>query len=301
LTAITPYIIVRPRGAVHRVSEKCIRRRGADEDAGARRLIMHAEVAIGNGAIEVSDGNEQYRPRREQSTCMWMTLTPRTPVPCKPAPLPSTRRPTTILQAIAGALSKTPSANHWYIAKPRGWTPGPEGLRSVQPYLHLREAHKMIPFMETVFGRKRWACHKSPEGIVHHATIRIGNATLEIDESARRAVAIGRVRCASIDVAPASIARALRCVRIRYVHMQVAGMRLEFGVRFVNFQRGVSDADGRVVHDAFRRFVHAQRLPPEHRLHNGIILCACRRCRYGCTERSPSGPGVHPRGLAMYQ
>lgn len=73
--------------------------------------------------------------------------------------------------------------NHWYIATPKGWTPGPEGLRSVQPYLHLREAHKMIPFLEAAFGAESLGVHKSPEGAILHATFRIGNATLEIDEA----------------------------------------------------------------------------------------------------------------------
>jgi uncharacterized glyoxalase superfamily protein PhnB len=41
----------------------------------------------------------------------------------------------------------------------------------------------MIPFMEAAFGAETIGLHKSPEGIVHHATIRIGNATLEIDEA----------------------------------------------------------------------------------------------------------------------
>jgi uncharacterized glyoxalase superfamily protein PhnB len=41
----------------------------------------------------------------------------------------------------------------------------------------------MIPFLEAAFGAEAMGVHKSPEGIVHHATIRIGNATLEIDEA----------------------------------------------------------------------------------------------------------------------
>ena len=51
----------------------------------------------------------------------------------------------------------------------------------MQPYLHLSEAHKMIPFLEAAFGAEALGVHKSPEGIVMHATMRIGNATLEID------------------------------------------------------------------------------------------------------------------------
>src|SRR5205807_8080030 len=38
-----------------------------------------------------------------------------------------------------GAL-KDAFGNRWYIATPKGWTPGPEGLRSVQPYLHATQS-----------------------------------------------------------------------------------------------------------------------------------------------------------------
>jgi PhnB protein len=41
----------------------------------------------------------------------------------------------------------------------------------------------MIPFMEAAFGAEAMGVHKSSEGIVMHATMRIGNATLEIDEA----------------------------------------------------------------------------------------------------------------------
>jgi len=41
----------------------------------------------------------------------------------------------------------------------------------------------MIPFLEAAFGAEAMGVHKSPEGTVLHATIRIGNATLEIDEA----------------------------------------------------------------------------------------------------------------------
>ena len=78
---------------------------------------------------------------------------------------------------------KDPFGNTWYIATPRGWTPGPEGIRAVQPYLHLRDAHKVIPFLEAAFGAQPMGVHKSPEGLVLHATMSIANATLELDEA----------------------------------------------------------------------------------------------------------------------
>jgi len=183
LTAITPYIIVRPAAQfiefLKSAFEGVERMRMPAPDGS----IMHAEVAIGNGAIEVSDGNEQY-PTAPGAVHLYVDDPDATYARTLQAGATSFYAPTDDHPSGDrwGAV-KDSFGNHWYIAKPRGWTPGPEGLRSVQPYLHLREAHKMIPFMETVFGAEALGVHKSPEGIVHHATIRIGNATLEIDEA----------------------------------------------------------------------------------------------------------------------
>jgi uncharacterized glyoxalase superfamily protein PhnB len=145
--------------------------------------IMHAEVAIGNGAIEVSDGNEQY-PTAPAAIHLYVDDPDATYARALRAGATSFYAPTDDHPSGDrwGAV-KDPFGNHWYIAKPRGWTPGPEGLRSVQPYLHLREAHKMIPFLEAAFGAEALGVHKSAEGAVLHGTMRIGNATLEIDEA----------------------------------------------------------------------------------------------------------------------
>ena len=183
LTSITPYIIV--RGAAQFIEflkssfEATERMRVPTPDG----KIMHAEVAIGNGAIEVSDGSEAY-PAAPQAIHLYVDDPDAAYARTLQGGATSFYAPTDDHPSGDrwGAV-KDPFGNHWYIAKPRGWTPGPEGLRSVQPYLHLREAHNMIPFMETVFGAEAMGVHKSPEGIVHHATIRIGNATLEIDEA----------------------------------------------------------------------------------------------------------------------
>jgi PhnB protein len=183
LTAITPYIIVRPAAQfidfLKAAFEGVERLRMPAPDGS----IMHAEVAVGNGAIEVSDGNEQY-PTAPQAIHLYVDDPDATYARTLQAGATSFYAPTDDHPSGDrwGAV-KDPFGNHWYIAKPRGWTPGPEGLRSVQPYLHLREAHKMIPFVEAVFGAEAMGVHKSPEGAVLHATIRIGNATLEIDEA----------------------------------------------------------------------------------------------------------------------
>jgi uncharacterized glyoxalase superfamily protein PhnB len=183
LTSITPYIIVRPAAQFMEFLKAAF--------GGVERLrmpapdgsIMHAEVSIGNGAIEVSDGDEQYPPA-PADVHLYVDDPDATFARALEAGATSIYPPTDDHPSgDRWGAAKDQFGNNWYIAKPRGWTPGPEGLRSVQPYLHLRGAVKMIPFMEAAFGAEAMGVHKSPQGLVMHATIRIGNATLEIDEA----------------------------------------------------------------------------------------------------------------------
>lgn len=182
LTSITPYIVIRPAAEFINFLTTAF--------GGNERLrmptpdgsIMHAEVAIGNGAIELSDGDAAYPPApaaihlyvedadATYERAMQAGATSISPVADQP-------------WGDRQGSVRDPFGNHWYIAMVKGWTPGPEGVSTVQPYLHLRDAHNMIPFLEAAFGAEALGVAKSPEGAVLHGTIRIGNATLEIDEA----------------------------------------------------------------------------------------------------------------------
>lgn len=146
-------------------------------------LIMHAEVTIGNSIVELADAYEQ------------ISAAPTT------IHLYVGDADTVFARAIdAGATSiyevgphvsgdrqgavRDPFGNLWYIAMKGDWAPGPEGVPSVQPYLHLRNSEKMIPFLENAFGATvQGHVPLSPEGHVLHATIQIGDNTLELDEA----------------------------------------------------------------------------------------------------------------------
>lgn len=182
LTSITAYIVI------NRAAEFMEFLKAAF--GGVERLrvptpdgsIMHAEVSIGNGAIELGDANDQF-PSSPTDIHLYVDDADVTFARALEAGATSIYAPTDDHPSGDrwGAV-KDQFGNNWYIATVKGWTPGPEGICSVQPYLHLRQADKMIPFMEAAFGAEALGVHKSPEGTVLHATMRIGNATLEIDE-----------------------------------------------------------------------------------------------------------------------
>ena len=183
ITSITPYIIIERAPEFIDFLKAVF---DAEERVRVPRpdgTIMHAELGLGNGAVEVADANDQY-PSAPTDIHVYVDDADATFDRALAAGATSIYRPTDEHPSGDrwGAL-KDPFGNDWYIATPKGWTPGPEGLRSVQPYLHLREAHKMIPFLEAAFGAEDVGTHKTPEGRVLHSTMRIGNATLEIDEA----------------------------------------------------------------------------------------------------------------------
>jgi PhnB protein len=144
--------------------------------------VMHAEIGIGNSVIELAEASEQHPPRQ---------FTVHLYVDNADATYERTLR--------AGATSIYPVHDHvsgdrqgcakdefgnvWYIAEGKNWDPGTDRPPSVQPYLHLHGAEKMIPFAETAFHAEPLGVTKSPEGKILHATIRIGHATFEIDEA----------------------------------------------------------------------------------------------------------------------
>ena len=73
--------------------------------------------------------------------------------------------------------------NHWYMGTRKGAIHVPEGATNLMPYLHPKGAPKMIEFMKQAFGAEEMAVHQSPDGVVQHATIRIGTSLLEMGEA----------------------------------------------------------------------------------------------------------------------
>jgi uncharacterized glyoxalase superfamily protein PhnB len=183
ITSITPYIIIRRAPEFMEFLKAAF---GAEERIRVPRpdgLIMHAQLGLGNGAIEVADANEQY-PAAPTDIHLYVEDCDATYQRALAAGATAIFAPTDEHPSGDrwGAV-RDQFGNVWDIATVRDWTPGPEGIRTVQPYLHLKDAAKMIPFAEAAFGAQLLGVHKSPEGIVHHATLRIGNATFEIDEA----------------------------------------------------------------------------------------------------------------------
>ena len=82
-----------------------------------------------------------------------------------------------------GGSLQDPFGNHWYIATAKGERHLPKGLRAVNSYLHPVRAEPVISFLKRAFGAVEVAKYASPDGVVHHAAVRIGDTVVEMGEA----------------------------------------------------------------------------------------------------------------------
>jgi uncharacterized glyoxalase superfamily protein PhnB len=173
-------------------------------------LIMHAEVAIGNSIIELADANERVPPA-PTAIHLYVDDADATYSRAVEAGATSIYEVGDHVSGDRQGAVRDPFGNLWYVAMIQGWTPGPEGVSSVQPYLHLHNSEKMIPFLENAFGGVvTGGVPTSPEGHVLHATIQIGDNTLELDEAHGEFQPMPCHLHLHVDDADAMYARALR-------------------------------------------------------------------------------------------
>jgi PhnB protein len=78
---------------------------------------------------------------------------------------------------------KDAGGNLWYIATHKGPGYMPKGLHSVNPYLHPRRAEPLIDFLKRAFGAQEIAKYVSPDGVVNHAEIHVGDSVIEMGEA----------------------------------------------------------------------------------------------------------------------
>jgi PhnB protein len=78
---------------------------------------------------------------------------------------------------------KDPAGNYWYIATHKGETYIPKGLHNVNVYLHPLRAEPVINFLKRAFGAQEIARYASPDGVIHHAEIRVGDSVVEMGEA----------------------------------------------------------------------------------------------------------------------
>lgn len=179
---ITPYLIVNEAAELIDFVKQAF---GAEElyrgtgTAGG----IHAEVKIGDSLVMIGGGSALSRTPVPTGIHLYVKDADAVYERALQAGGTSMYGPVDQVYGDREAGVKDLSGNHWYIATHKATGHAPEGLRTVTPFLHPRGAAQLIDFLKTAFGAEEESREQSPDGVIHHATVRIGDSMIEMGDA----------------------------------------------------------------------------------------------------------------------
>ncbi len=181
---VTPYLVAQDGNALIDFVEKAF---GAEEMLRIPTPTgVHGEVRIGDSTMMIGGGVAQKEfPATLHPNALHVYVQDADAV-CKSAVAAGATlvdEPRDQEYGERSGTVKDAAGNFWYIATSKGESYVPKGLHSVNPYLHPLRAEPLIGFLKRAFGAQEVAKYASPDGVVHHAVIRIGDSVLEMGEA----------------------------------------------------------------------------------------------------------------------
>lgn len=179
---ITPYLLAREAAELIDFVKQAF---GAEElyrgtgSAGG----LHAEVKVGDSMLMIGGGAVLRGP--SMPTGIHLYVKDADAVYRRAVQAGATRLYEPIDQPYGDreAGVKDLSGNHWYIATRKSTGRLPEGLHTITPFLHPRGASRMIGFLKQAFGAEEKSRAQSPDGMIHYASVKIGDSIVEMGEA----------------------------------------------------------------------------------------------------------------------
>jgi PhnB protein len=181
---VIPYFVVKGASDMITFLEEAFGAEEVARFAAPGGAIMHAAVRIGDSTVELGDASDQYPPMnfgvhlyvRDADAAYRSAIR---------AGATSVREPVDQFYGDREATVKDPWGNQWYIATHQAaGQPIRPGYRSITPFLHPRGTDKLMEFVKQTFGAQTVdEPFKTPDGLIAHASMRIGNALIEMGET----------------------------------------------------------------------------------------------------------------------
>jgi PhnB protein len=144
---------------------------------------IHAEVKIGNSMVMMGGGLAYQGPGSPSAMHHYVENVDEVYEKALSLGATSLHEPTDHPYGERGASVRDPFGNDWYIARSFGPRYVPEGMHDITACFHPAGAPKFIDFLKQAFGAEPLSRHESPQGIVVHATLRIGDSVIETSEA----------------------------------------------------------------------------------------------------------------------
>lgn len=147
---------------------------------------IHAEVRIGDSMMMLGGGGPGLAWRGESKPLAFHVYVP----DCDAAYDRALRAGGTSLDKPAdqsygerSASVQDAGGNHWYLATFKGDNYKWEGAPDLQPVLHPLRSDPVMGFLKRAFGAEESGRYATPDGVIHHATLKIGDSHLELGDA----------------------------------------------------------------------------------------------------------------------
>ena len=147
---------------------------------------VHCEVKVGDSMLMVGGGAAGMKWRGSPMPSAFHIYVPdcdATYARAMQAGATSIDEPTDQDYGERSGTVKDASGNFWYIATYKGDSYKWEGAPTLQPYLHPLRAEPVLKFVKRAFGAEELGRYTAPDGVIHHTTVKIGNAFMEMGEA----------------------------------------------------------------------------------------------------------------------
>jgi PhnB protein len=179
---VTPYLTVREAAELIEFVKQAF---GAEErfrtigSAGG----IHCEVQIGDSMMMLGGGGAWKGTPMPTAIHLYVKDVDAVYEQAVRAGAISIQPPTDQFYGDREAGVKDLAGNYWYIATNQATGHVPEGMHTVNVYLHPHGAPQVIDFLKRAFGAVEVDRAESPDGVVHHSRMRIGSSVVEMGEA----------------------------------------------------------------------------------------------------------------------
>ena len=185
-TTLTPYIVALDADSLidfmrQTFDAEELFRSGPGSEGG-----LHAEVRIGDSMLMVGGGAKGMKWKgTPMPTAFHIYVRDCDAIYARAleAGGESIDKPTDQFYGERSATVKDAAGNFWYIATRKGENYRWEGAPTIQPFLHPLRAEPVVNFVKRAFGGQELGRYATPDGVIHHTTMKIGNAYLEMGEA----------------------------------------------------------------------------------------------------------------------
>jgi len=185
-STITPYIVAQDADALIGFMHKTfdaeeLFRTGPGSEGG-----LHCEVRIGDSMLMVGGGGAGMKWRGSPMPSAFHIYVPdcdATYARALESGATSIDEPADQFYGERSATVKDAAGNSWYIATYKGESYKWPGAPTVQTSLHPLRAEPVLNFVKRAFGAVELGRHASPDGVIHHATVKIGTGLIEMGEA----------------------------------------------------------------------------------------------------------------------